>query len=135
MPATVEELQGLIAGLSEVVKVLTTNLNTVATQVGAITTSADTNAQHPNQVEPELAPQNPQLLLTTLQLPTSRQDIAAQDDISYFFERFQEQTAYLTTYVQDCRLSQNLLAILGNNFNKICLKRTACINVQQKSHE
>ena len=89
MPATVEELQGLIAGLSEVVKGLTTNLNTVATQVGAITISAATNAQHPSQVQPERAPQNPQLRLPILQLPTFRQDTAAQDDISYFLERFQ----------------------------------------------
>lgn len=39
MPATIEELQGLIAALSDVVQGLTMDLNIVATQVGAITAS------------------------------------------------------------------------------------------------
>lgn len=76
MAATIEELRRLIAGLSEVVKGLTTNLNTVANQVGAITASAGTGAQQLNQAEPEHVPQNPNLHLPTLQLPTFRQDTA-----------------------------------------------------------
>ena len=56
MRATIEELQGLIAGHSEVVKGLTTNPNIVANQVGANTASAATSAQQPSQAEPEHVP-------------------------------------------------------------------------------
>ena len=63
-----EELQELIAELSDVVQGLTTNLNTIATQGGAITASA---AQQPSQpVSDPVVPQNPNLRLPTLQLPT-----------------------------------------------------------------
>ena len=97
MPATIEELQGLIAGLSDVVQGVTTNLNTIATQVGDITASA---AQQPSQaISDPVVPQNPNLRLPTLQLPTFQQDASVQDDISYFLERFQEQTAHLTAPV------------------------------------
>ena len=71
MPATIEELQGLIAArFSEVIKDLTTNLNTVANQVGALTASAATSAQQPRQSKPKHVPQNPNLRLQTLNLPT-----------------------------------------------------------------
>ena len=103
MPATVEELQGLIAGLSEVVKGLATNLNTVATQVGAIT--AASHGQQSSEADPVVT-QNPNLRLPTLQLPTFRQDTTVQDDISYFLERFQEQTAHLTPPVRQALLEQ-----------------------------
>jgi len=63
MPATVEELQGLIAGLSEVVKRVATNLNTVATQVGAIT--AASHGQQSSEANPVVT-QNSNLRLPTL---------------------------------------------------------------------
>ena len=106
MPATVEELQGLIAGLSEVVKGLATNLNTVATQVGAIT--AASHGQQSSEADPVVT-QNPNLRLPTLQLPTFQQDTTVQDDISYFLERFQEQTAHLTPPVRQALLEQQCL--------------------------
>ena len=106
MPATVEELQGLIAGLSEVVKGLATNLNTVATQVGTITTAS--HGQQSSEADPVVT-QNPNLRLPTLQLPTFRQDTTVQDDISYFLERFQEQTAHLTPPVQQALLEQQCI--------------------------
>ena len=106
MPATVEELQGLIAGLSEVVKGLATNLNTVATQVGAIT--AASHGQQSSETDPVVT-QNPNLRLPTLQLPTFRQDTTVQDDISYFLERFQEQTAHLTPPVRQALLEQQCI--------------------------
>ena len=106
MPATVEELQGLIAGLSEVVKGLATNLNTVATQVGAIT--AASHGQQSSEADPVVT-QNPNLRLPTLQLPTFRQDTTVQDDISYFLERFQEQTAHLTPPVRQALLEQQCI--------------------------
>lgn len=74
MPATNEELQGLIAALSDVVQGLTMDLNIVATQVGAITAS---ETQQPNQLVPDpVVPQNPNLRLPTLQFPTFWQDTA-----------------------------------------------------------
>jgi len=103
MPATVEELQGLIAGLSEVVKGLATNLNTVVTRVGTITTmSRGPQASEANPV----VTQNPNLRLPTLQLETFRQDTTLREDISYLLERFQEQTAHLTAPVRQALLEQ-----------------------------
>ena len=103
MPATVEELQRLIAGLSEVVKGLATNLNIVATQVGAIT--AASHGQQSSEADPVVT-QNANLRLPTLQLPTFRRDTTVQDDISYFLERFQEQTAHLTVPVRQALFEQ-----------------------------
>lgn len=54
MPTTIEELQRLIAGLSEVVKGLTLKLGPGGTQVAAITT------QQAKEGEPAV-PQNPTL--------------------------------------------------------------------------
>ena len=104
MPAVVEELQGLIAGFSEVVKGLATNLNTVATQV----ITAPSHGQQSSEADPVVT-QNLNLRLPALQLPTFRQDTTVQDDISYFLERFQEQTAYLTLPVRQALLEQQCI--------------------------
>ena len=103
MPATVEELQGLIAGLSEVVKGLATNLNKVVTQVGTITTMS--RGQQSSEANPVVT-QNPNLCLPTLQLETFRQDTTVREHISYLLERFQEQTAHLTAPVRQAFLEQ-----------------------------
>ena len=66
MPATVEELTGLIAGLSEVVKGLTTNLSTVATQVSAFATASTAHLEGIEGDPATTAVSNPNLRLPTL---------------------------------------------------------------------
>ena len=99
MPATIQDIQGAVAGLSEVVKGL----------VGAI------QAVHTAQTSGSQAtlPGNPavpstgvaSLRLPPLQLPTFRQDTKVQDDIADFLDPFHEQT---TQFPVTVRLSEQL---------------------------
>jgi len=84
MPATIEELQGIVAGPSEVVIGLVNTVQqqsallqahtTASTfQVHSAATTSGSNIQHLST-----------LRLLTLQLPTFRQDKTAQDDITEF---------------------------------------------------
>ena len=102
MPATIEELQGVVAGLSEVVKGL----------VGAIQLQAQTSATHASAADPTPAPPNQNfttLRLPTLQLPTFRQDTKVQDDIAEFLDRFQEQTSHLPATIRLSLLEQQCI--------------------------
>ena len=75
-------------------------------EVGAIT--AASHGQQSSEADPVVT-QNPNLRLPTLQLPTFRQDTTVQDDISYFLERFQEQTAHLTPPARQALLEQQCI--------------------------
>ena len=82
MPATIEEIQGVVAGLSEVVKGL----------VGAIQ-AVHTAQTTGSQATPPGNPAVPStgvtsLRLPTLQLPTFRQGTKVQDDIADFSRLF-----------------------------------------------
>ena len=99
MSATIE-LQGLIAGLSEVV---IKGLNHKSKH------SRDSSWRDMvnNRTKPTpVVTQNPNLRLPILQFPTFRQDTTVQDDISYFMERFHEQTAHLTASARQALLEQ-----------------------------
>lgn len=103
MPATIKEIQDIVAGLSKVVKGL-------AGAIQAVHTAQTTGLQ-------ATLPENPavpstgvaSLRLPTLQLPTFRQDTKVQDDIADFLNRFQEQTAQLPVTVRLSLLEQQCI--------------------------
>ncbi|XP_078374474.1 uncharacterized protein LOC144658021 [Oculina patagonica] len=103
MPATIEELQGVVSGLSEVVKGLVGAIQAVHT---AQTTAAAASQAHPPEHQ---AISSPTLRLPTLQLPTFRQDTKVQDDIGDFLDRFQEQTSQFPVTVRLSLLEQQCI--------------------------
>ncbi|KAL9985736.1 hypothetical protein ACROYT_G008176 [Oculina patagonica] len=102
MPATIEELQGVVSSLSEVVKGLVGAIQAVHT---AQTTAAASQA-HPPEHQ---AVSSPTLRLPKLQLPTFRQDTKVQDDIGDFLDRFQEQTSQFPVTVRLLLLEQQCI--------------------------
>ena len=80
---TIEELQGIVAGLVSVVKELTTNVSQVNHTVGNMAQSAPA------------ASNSHSLRMPSIQLPSFRRDSVVQDDISEFLERFIQQTSHL----------------------------------------
>ena len=99
MPATIEELQGVVAGLSKVVKGL----------VGAIQFQAQSTTSHADSTSASLNSNLTTLRLPTLQLPTFRQDTKVQDDVAEFLERFQEQTSHLPATIRLSLLEQQCI--------------------------
>ena len=93
MPGTIEELQGVVAGLSEVVKGLVNTVQQQSAQLQAHTTPSTSQAtSQANSADTTSGCSNQYLMtlrLPTLQLPTFRQDKTAQDDIAEFLRRFQ----------------------------------------------
>ena len=82
--ATVEELQGIVAGLVSVVKDLTTNVSQVNNAVGNMAQSVPAPSQQSNSHS---------LRMPSIQLPSFR-DSVVQDDISELLERFTQQTSH-----------------------------------------
>ena len=81
-----EEIQGVVAGLSEVVKELVGAIQAVHT--AQTTRSQATPPENPADPSTGLA----SLRLSTLQLPTFRQDTKVLDDIADFLDCFHKQT-------------------------------------------
>ncbi len=102
MPATIKELQGVVAGLSEVVKGLVGAIQAVRT---AQITGAASQALQPEHQ----AVSSPTLRLPTLQLPTFRQDTKVQDDIGDFLDCFQEKTSQFHVTVRLSLLEQQCI--------------------------
>ena len=75
--SSVEELQGVVAGLASVVKQLTTNVSLVSQTVGQL---AEAN---PTQLHGNLQG----LRMPALQIPSFRRDRVVRDDISEFVEK------------------------------------------------
>ncbi|KAL9981742.1 hypothetical protein ACROYT_G010486 [Oculina patagonica] len=86
MPATIEELQGIVAGLVNGMKDLTTNVTQVTQTVGNMAESIPAPDQHENTQG---------LRMPSMQLPSFRRDSVVLDDISKFLERFNQQTSHL----------------------------------------
>ncbi|KAL9952629.1 hypothetical protein ACROYT_G039905 [Oculina patagonica] len=86
MSATIEELQGIVAGLVSVVKDLTTNLTQVTQTVGNMAEAVPAPIQHRNTQG---------LHMPSMQLSSFRRDSVVQDDISEFLKQFNQQTSYL----------------------------------------
>ena len=84
--ATIEELQGIVAGLVSVMKDLTTNVSQVNNTVGNMAQSVPAPSQQSNCHS---------LRMPSIQLPSFRRDTVVQDDISEFLERFTQQTSHL----------------------------------------
>ena len=80
---TIEELQGIVAGLVSVVKELTTNVSQVNHTVGNMAQSAPA------------ASNSHSLRMPSIQLPSFRRDSVVQDDISEFLDPFIQQTSHL----------------------------------------
>ena len=74
---TIEELQGVVAGLVSVVKDLTTNVSEVTQTVGQMADAAPTASHHDK---------NQGLRMPSMQLPSFRRDSVIQDNISEFLE-------------------------------------------------
>lgn len=93
MPGTIEEIQGVVAGLREVVKGLVGVIQAVHT--------AQTTGLYATLPENPAVPSTGivSLRLPTLQLTTFCHDTKVQDDIADFLDRFQEQTAQLPVTV------------------------------------
>jgi len=105
MPATIEEIQDVVAGLSEVVKGLVGTIQAVHT--AQITRSQATPPDNPAVPSTGIT----SVRLPTLQLPTFRQDTKVQDDIADFLNRFHKQTAKLPVTVRLSLLEQQCTTI------------------------
>ena len=103
MPATIEEIQGVVADLSEVVKGLVGAIQAVHT--AQTTGSQATPPGNPAVPSTGVA----SLRLPTLQLPTFRQDTKVQDDIADFLDRFHEQTTQFPVSVRLLLLEQQCI--------------------------
>ena len=101
MPATIEELQGIVAGLVSVVKDLTTNVTQVNQTVGNMAEAVPAPVQHENTQG---------LRMPSIQLPSFRRDSVVQDDISEFLERFNQQTSHLPAGTRSPFLNNSVLA-------------------------
>lgn len=93
---TIEELQGIVAGLVSVVKELTTNVSQVNHTVGNMAQSVPA------------ASNSHSLRMPSIQLPSFRRDSVVQDDISEFLERFIQQTSHLPAETRLSLLEQHL---------------------------
>ena len=109
MPATIEELQGVVAGLSEVVKGLVNTVQQQSALLQAHTTASTSQANSADTTSGSNNQHLSTLRLPTLQLPTFRQDKTAQDDIAEFLERFQEQTSHLPAKIRLSLLEQQVV--------------------------
>ena len=80
---TIEELQGIVAGLVSVMKELTTNVSQVNHTVGNMAQSVPA------------ASNSHSLRMPSIQFTSFRRDSVVKDDISEFLERFIQQTSHL----------------------------------------
>ena len=97
---TIEELQGVVAGLVSVVKDLTTNVSEVTQTVGQMADAAPTVSHHDK---------NQGLRMPSMQLPSFRCDSVIQDDISEFLERLTQQTSHLPAETRLSLLEQQCI--------------------------
>ena len=97
--ATIEELQGVVAGLVSVVKDLTTNVSQVTQTVAQMAEAAPT-ASHHNK--------NQGLRMPSMQLPSFRRVSVIQDDISEFLERLTQETSHLPAETRLSLLEQRV---------------------------
>ena len=74
---TIEELQGVVAGLISVVKDLTANVSQVTQTVGNMAGAAPAAPHHDH---------NQGLGMPSMQLPSFRRDSVVQDNVSEFLE-------------------------------------------------
>ena len=95
---TIEELQGIVAGLVSVVKELTTNVSQVNHTVGNMAQSAPA------------ASNSHSLRMPSIQLPSFCRDSVVQDDILEFLERFIQQTSHLPAETRLSLLEQQCVA-------------------------
>ena len=97
---TIEELQGVVAGLVSVVRDLTTNVSEVTQTVGQMADAAPTPSHHAK---------NQGLRMPSMQLPAFRRDSVIQDDISEFLERLTQQTSHLPAETRLSLLEQQCI--------------------------
>ena len=97
---TIEELQGVVAGLVSVVKNLTTNVSHVTQTVGQMADAAPTASHHDK---------NQDLRMPSMQLPSFRRDSVVRDDISEFLERLTQQTSHLPAETRLSLLEQQCI--------------------------
>jgi len=74
---TIEELQGVVAGLISVVKDLTANVSQVTQTVSNMAEAAPAAPHHDH---------NQGLRMSSMQLPSFRRDSVVQDNVSEFLE-------------------------------------------------
>ena len=110
MPATIKELHGIIADLSEIVKRLVKIVQQQSALLQAHTTASTSQANSADTTSGSNNQHLSTLRLPTLQLPTFHQDKTAQDDIAEFLERFQEQTPHLPTKIHLSLLEQQVVS-------------------------
>ena len=127
MPATIEEIQGVVAGLSEVVKGLVGAIQAVHT--AQTTRSQTTPPENPAVPSTGVA----SLRLPTLQLPTFRQDTKVQDDIADFLDRFHEQTAQLPVTVRLSLLEQQCIGEWPRSVLSFCRSTEGFAEKTQRS--
>ena len=84
MPATIEELQGVAAGLSEVVIGLDNTVQQQCALLQAYTTASTSQANSADTTSGSNNQHLSTLQLPTLQLPTFRQHKTVQDDTAEF---------------------------------------------------
>lgn len=98
---TIEELRGVVAGLTELVKL---QLNAQAQTTAQI--AELTQAVAESSTAPSTSPQQTRLQMPSLKLPTFRYDANQHDEIQEFIESFDEKTAHCDENTQLALLQQ-----------------------------
>jgi len=114
MPATIEELQGIVAGLDGVVKDLTTNVTQATQTVGNMAEAVPAPVHHDNTQG---------LRTPSMHLPSFRRDSVVQDDISEFLERFNQQTSQLPAGTRFSILEQQFVNGLRRELREILIRQ------------
>ena len=91
---SVEELKGIVAGLTAIVKQQPDALKATTAQITQLTEALIAHVGPP-AASPATSTSNTSLQMPTLQLPQFRYDHSSHDDVNEFLETFDVQTAHL----------------------------------------
>ena len=123
--STIEELQGVVAGLISVVKDLTTNVSQVTQTAGNMAKAAPAVPHHDH---------NQGLRMPSMQLPSFRRDSVVQDDISEFLERFIQQTSHLPAETRLTLLQQQCVGDWPRSVLSIAKTKKATRKKRQRTN-
>ena len=112
--SSVEELQGIVAGLTAIVKQQADAQKATTTQIAQLTEALIAHGKPP-AAGPATSTSNTSLRIPALQLPQFRYDHSSHDDVNEFLETFGVQTAPLPAATKLALLRQSCIGEWTNS--------------------
>ncbi|KAL9984580.1 hypothetical protein ACROYT_G006890 [Oculina patagonica] len=112
---TIEELQGIVSGLTAVVKQQAEAQKATNAQIAQLTEALIAHGGGPPAAGPATSTSNTSLRMPALQLPQFRYDHSSHDDINEFVETFDVQTAHLPVETKLALLQQSCIGEWPNS--------------------